>query len=231
MTPQERDIIGGIFDRLRSAEGQPRDPQAEAFIAERLRQQPYAPYVLAQAVYMQEQALNNLQQQIEQLQAEVQRLQSQPQGGGGFLSSLFGGGQRPQPTPPQRPMGMPMQGAPMGGPGYGQPPMGGPQGSPWGQAPGMAPQQRGGMGFLGTAAAAAVGVAGGIMAANALQSAFGGGSQQTAAADPGATPAADAAAADSGWGSGGWDNGSTEQASWDQGGDGGWDSGGDFGEA
>ena len=94
MTPQERDVIAGIFDRLRQAANQPRDPEAERFIADRLREQPYAVYAMAQSVYVQEQALGNLQGQVEQLQAEVQQLRSQPaapaQSGGGFLSGIFG---------------------------------------------------------------------------------------------------------------------------------------------
>ncbi|MFN3671827.1 MAG: DUF2076 domain-containing protein, partial [Bosea sp. (in: a-proteobacteria)] len=52
MTPQERDVIAGIFDRLRQAADQPRDPEAENYIAQRLREQPYAPYAMAQAVYV-----------------------------------------------------------------------------------------------------------------------------------------------------------------------------------
>jgi hypothetical protein len=193
MTPQERDIIGGIFDRLRQAEGQPRDPQAEAFIAERIRMQPYAPYIMAQTIYMQEQALANLQGQIEELQRRPAPQQ------GGFLSSLFGGGQRQAPPPPA------YQQQPMGGPPMGQP------GGPWQGGPGMAQQpQRQGMGFLGTAAAAAVGVAGGMMAANALQNAFSHG-----AAGP-------QAAADFG-GNQGWSDSQAQNASWSD------NSGGDWG--
>ena len=60
MTPQERDVIAGIFDRLKQAANQPRDPEAENYIAQRLREQPYAPYAMAQAVYVQETALTNL---------------------------------------------------------------------------------------------------------------------------------------------------------------------------
>ena len=102
MTPQERDVIAGIFDRLKQVSNQPRDPEAEKLIAERLAQQPYAPYAMAQAVYVQEQALLNMQAQLEQLQAQVQQLQSQPQpAAGGFLSSLFGGGAPAQPAPAQ----------------------------------------------------------------------------------------------------------------------------------
>src|SRR5687768_7653904 len=97
MTPQERDVIAGIFDRLKQAANQPRDPEAETFIASRLSEQPYAPYAMAQAVYVQEQALTNLQAQVEELQAQVRGLQEQtaqpaPAQSGGFLSGIFGGG-------------------------------------------------------------------------------------------------------------------------------------------
>ncbi|MBD3844627.1 DUF2076 domain-containing protein, partial [Bosea sp. SSUT16] len=116
MTPQERDVIAGIFDRLKQAATQPRDPEAEAFIAERLREQPYAPYAMAQAVYVQEQALTNLHQQVESLQAQVRELQSRPteapQASGGFLSGIFGGAPaQPRagsvPPVPPRPEGQP----------------------------------------------------------------------------------------------------------------------------
>ena len=139
MTPQEREVIDGIFNRLKQAAGQVRDPEAETYIASLLRQQPYAPYVLAQSVYVQEQALNNLQQENEQLKAQIddmhraQQAAPQPQSGG-FLSSLFGGGaaaqrQAPPPQPPHR------------GPWGGQPQQMGmqaqqpPQGGSWGGAP------------------------------------------------------------------------------------------------
>ena len=46
MTPEERKVIGGIFDRLHDAASQPRDPEAERYIADRIREQPYAPYVV-----------------------------------------------------------------------------------------------------------------------------------------------------------------------------------------
>ena len=99
MTPQERDVIAGIFDRLKQAANQPRDPEAERYIAERLREQPYAPYAMAQSVYVQEQALTNLQAQVEDLQAQVRDLQTKqaeaPAQSGGFLSGIFGGGAQP----------------------------------------------------------------------------------------------------------------------------------------
>ncbi|MEH3117505.1 MAG: DUF2076 domain-containing protein [Methylorubrum populi] len=171
MNSEERDIINGIFQRLEQASGQPRDADAERFIAEKLRSQPYAPYAMAQLIYVQEEAIKSLNQQLEQARSQAQ---SQPSGGG-FLSSIFGGGQRSE---PQRPAGQPwgQQGG-YGGPqqGYGQP--GGygsaPQGGPWGGQP----QQpaRGGGGFLATALPMAAGAAGGMLLGSALSNAFAGG--------------------------------------------------------
>ncbi len=108
MNPQERQVIDGIFDRLKNVATQPRDPEAERYIGELVQKQPYATYALAQSVYVQEQALLNQQQQIEELQAQVADLQArrqQPASGGGFLSGLFGGGSQQQRPPKMcRPM-------------------------------------------------------------------------------------------------------------------------------
>jgi hypothetical protein len=175
MNPQERAVIDGIFERLRNVANQPRDAEVERYIADLVRQQPYAPYAMAQSIYVQEQALLNQQQEIERLQGEVEQLRNQPPAPqqGGFLSGIFGGGAQPQ---PQRGGAEP--------PAYGQrgqmaaAPDAGPQRGPWGQpAPAQAAAEapRQGMGFLGTAATAAVGVAGGMMLGNILSSAFGGG--------------------------------------------------------
>lgn len=198
MTPQERDVIAGIFDRLRQAADQPRDPEAESYIAQRLREQPYAPYAMAQAVYVQEQSLLNLQEQIESLQAQVKDLQAratEPQQAapaGGFLSGIFGGAPQPRagsvPSFPQRSAGPEQQ--PAGQPssawnrpapqqgmtGQGMAPQGmAPQGqpSPWQNQPAQAPGRGGG--FMATALTTAAGVAGGMMLGNVLTNAFGGG--------------------------------------------------------
>lgn len=186
MNQEERAVIDGIFERLKGVANQPRDPEAEKHIAELVKVQPYAPYAMAQSVFVQEQALLNQQQQIEQLQAQIQQLEAEVQRAqqappqqqpGGFLSGLFGGGAAAQP-----PREMPAYGqrgreaaapSPWGAPQQPMAPQGGQPGGPWGQQ--AAPQQRQGMGFLGTAAAAAAGVAGGMMLGNVLSSAFGGG--------------------------------------------------------
>ncbi len=202
MTPQERDVIAGIFDRLRQAANQPRDPEAERYIADRLREQPYAPYAMAQAVYVQETALTNLQAQVEELQTQLQYLQNRPQSApaqsGGFLSGIFGGGRQDEPAPragsvptmPQRagqpssawntPQNGAMQAAATqnGGPMQGGPQQGGPQQGmgaqpgPWG---GQAQQPAARGGFMATALTTAAGVAGGMMLGNVLTNAFGGG--------------------------------------------------------
>ncbi|WP_083269842.1 DUF2076 domain-containing protein [Bosea vaviloviae] len=192
MTPQERDVIAGIFDRLKQAANQPRDPEAERFISDRLREQPYAPYAMAQAVYVQEQALTNLQAQVEDLQAQMRDLQNRqaeaPPQSGGFLSGIFGSGTKP-PDASQRPGSVPafpqsgagqpsspwnspqpnaMQAAPM------QPGMQPQQPGPWaGQGAQQPPAARGG-GFMASALTTAAGVAGGMMLGNVLTNAFGG---------------------------------------------------------
>lgn len=185
MNQEERAVIDGIFERLKGVANQPRDPEAERYIAELVRTQPYAPYAMAQSVFVQEQALINQQQQIEQLQAQVEQLQAEaqraqqpaPQQSGGFLSGLFGGGAAAQPAREAPAYGQRGREAaapsPWGAPQQGMAPQGAPQAGPWGQQA-QQPQQRQGMGFLGTAAAAAAGVAGGMMLGNVLSSAFGG---------------------------------------------------------
>jgi hypothetical protein len=197
MNDQEREVINDIFRRLEQVANQPRDPEAERFIADKLRQQPYAPYALAQSVFVQEQAIAKLQAENEHLRAELDHAQHQPQQGG-FLSSIFGGGSRPPGpaynTPPAR------QASPWGNPhpqqAMRQQPFGAPQGGMMGGAPGPwgggMMQQRGGGGFLQTALTTAAGVAGGMMIANALSSAFGGG-EQGAAGDASAVAGLDGA--------------------------------------
>ena len=191
MNEQERQVIDDIFRRLEQVANQPRDPEAERFIAEKLRQQPYAPYAMAQAVFVQEQALTNLQAENEQLRAELEQASRQPPAGG-FLSSIFGGGASRPPgpaynAPPAR------QASPWGQPHPSQAPyppqdgrMGGAPGGPWG---GGMMQRGGGGGFLGTALSTAAGVAGGVMLANALSHAFDGkgdpAGDKTALADTG----------------------------------------------
>ena len=47
MSPEERQLITGLFDRINQAATAPREPEAEALIAEGLKRAPHAPYVMA----------------------------------------------------------------------------------------------------------------------------------------------------------------------------------------
>ena len=196
MNSEEQTLIDGLFGKLKQAEADsaPRDAQAEALIKDHLARQPAAPYYMAQAILVQDVALKQLEaqnrqrdEQIQQLQAELQRNKAQPapaQGGGGFLSSIFGGGSRePQaqqpassfsrPASPQPSAGGwrdngPAAPAPYSAPQQNNAPQQGNYAQPQQQAP-AAPM---GSGFLGGALKTAAGVAGGVMLAEGISSLF-----------------------------------------------------------
>jgi hypothetical protein len=135
MQPEERDLIVGLFGRLKSFESQPRDPEADRLIAQSIESQPGAPYLLVQTVLVQEQALKGAQARIAELEAKVTAA-SAP----GFLASApkigpWGNAS----VPPTQPM---QQQAPA--------------------ARAYAPQAAGG-GFLRQAMMTAAGVAGGAL--------------------------------------------------------------------
>lgn len=186
MDHQDRQVIEQLFGKISQVERQttPPDAQAAEFIRSRINQQPNAPYYMAQTIVVQEQALNAAQGRIQQLEHE---LASRPAGGGGFLSSLFGGGQsRPQQQPAYQPHQQPMHGMPP----HGVPGMGGMASGMGGMAP------RGG-GFLAGAAQTAMGVAGGVLLGNMIADAFSG-SDEPKAADAGQAEPQQAAAEDFG---------------------------------
>jgi hypothetical protein len=170
MSPEERQLITGLFDRISSAANAPRDPEAEALIADAVKAMPYAPYFLVQAVIVQDQALRAANERLQQLEARLNDLDQQGQGqrpgSGGFLSglgSIFGGGAPAQQTPPSQPRG------PWGPPASQQqsyPPQ--PEPGPWGGAPPA------GGGFLQGALGTAAGVAGGVLLADSIRNLFGG---------------------------------------------------------
>ena len=57
MTPQERQLMAQLFDRLATLENSPRDPDAEAMIREGFRKAPNAADALVQTVLVQDEAL------------------------------------------------------------------------------------------------------------------------------------------------------------------------------
>ena len=182
MTPQERQLIADLFQRLASLENNPRDPDAEAMIREGLRRSPNAVYSLVQSVLVQDEALKAANARIQQYEGGGDQPQEeQPRG---FLDSMrdsvFGRDQSRGSVPR-----VPQGGAPAGGsdpwgrqqayaPQQGYPQQ---QGFPPGYQAGapMQPQGGGGGGsFLGTAAAAAAGMIGGSLLMNGIRSAMAG---------------------------------------------------------
>lgn len=242
MTQEERDLIIQFIQRVGGPAAAPQgfgarfggsvpatvpqqdlppvDREADALLVDLFARHPEARYRITQLAYVQEYALVEAQNRIARLEWELnqaraqaappqaspwgQQQPAQPQSRG-FLGGLFGGRQQ---APPQQ--------APQ--PQYMQPP---PQPQyPPGYQPGMFQQQRG-SGFLGTALTTAAGVAGGMLAANAISSMFSGSAHaatpfgspvsHTPAADPWAEGGA--AKTDTGWqdagggaAAGGWTN-------------------------
>jgi uncharacterized protein len=189
MTPQERQLIDDLFDRLSRLESAPRDPDAVAAIAQGLRKAPSAVYALVQTVLLQDEALKRANSRIQELEAGGAGEQQQS---GGFLDSMretiFGQnpsrGSVPNVRPPEmasRPTwnsGQVLQQAQ--GPGqYHQEPYGQPYGAPQAPMGGGMGMGGGGGSFLGTAAAAAAGVVGGSLLLGSIRSMMGGGGHQS----------------------------------------------------
>jgi hypothetical protein len=196
MTPQERQLIEQLFDRLATLENGPRDADAERAIREGLARAPNAVYALVQTTLVQDEALRRANARIEELEAAVGNEPREQQGS--FLDSLrnamFGQEQRRgsgsvptvRPGEPARPDSRWNQGQAMGvPPGYGRGPDPG-----WQGGPGMGPYGGGALGggggsFLGTAAAAAAGVIGGSLLLNGIRNMMGPAHAGQSAFDPG----------------------------------------------
>ncbi|MBB3104829.1 DUF2076 domain-containing protein [Azomonas macrocytogenes] len=172
MQTEEQKLIDGLFTRLKEAENQTatRDSQAEQLIQARLREQPAAPYYMAQVILIQEAALKRLDQRIKELEAQVASLQQSRPSSGGFLSSLFGGGDQ-QPSHKTSVATPSRSGWNEPGPRQGNQQNYG-QGNPagWGNNAAAAPSRSGG--FLAGAMQTAVGVAGGMLLADTISGLF-----------------------------------------------------------
>lgn len=179
MSPEESQLLKGLFERTKAASATPRDREAETLIADAVRDQPAAPYYLAQAVIVQEKGLEAAAAHIKQLEDRIHTLESgnsapQTAAQGGFLSSIFGTGQSqpPAPTPAPAPQTSwrndtaGQTAGPWGSPAGQQP------GGPWSQQPAAFGRSSGG-GFLQGALGTAAGVAGGMLLANSLSGIFG----------------------------------------------------------
>ena len=186
MTPQERQLVDELFDRLSKLENAPRDADAIAAISDGLRKAPGAVYALVQTTLLQDEALKRAHNRIQELEAAHAPEQQQS---GGFLDTmrdtLFGTSQSRGSVPnvpprEQRPVWNSGQTMQQAQPGYGQPPYGQAygQGQGYGQGYGAPPVGGGGGSFLSTAAAAAAGVVGGSLLLSSIRGMMGGGSHQ-----------------------------------------------------
>jgi hypothetical protein len=184
MSPEERQLLTDLFGRIQSAAGTPRDPDAERLIAEAVRSQPAAPYLLAQAVIVQEKGLEAAAARISELEGRLRDLEAATTastgGRGGFLSSIFGSSQ-PQPgaASARGPWGASTAASSPVQPVASQssspqqttaPPTQPQAGGPW--SPQMRSPSAGGS-FLTGALGTAAGVAGGMLLANSLSGIFG----------------------------------------------------------
>ncbi|TAJ91995.1 MAG: DUF2076 domain-containing protein [Reyranella sp.] len=183
MQQQERDLISGLFDRLKPFESQPRDGEVEQFIWDRASKQPASAYLLVQTVLVQEQALKAAQDRIAELEAKVAAA-AQPEAG--FLAS----------APKIGPWGAPRASAPQ----TSTAPAPAASMVPSARSPlqaAVSPQQQPAAGgsFLRTAMMTAAGVAGGALLFEGIRNLmgsnpgpFGGQQQQAFGGTPDATP-------------------------------------------
>ncbi|WP_018700759.1 DUF2076 domain-containing protein [Amorphus coralli] len=69
MTPNERELLARLFDRIDAASSGPRDSDAEALINERVAANPSAPYRMAQTIAVQDEALKRAEERIRNLES------------------------------------------------------------------------------------------------------------------------------------------------------------------
>lgn len=172
MTPQERQLVSDLFDRLAALENAPRDGEAERAIRDGLARAPNAVYALVQSVLVQDEALR-------QADARIRELEEGPRGHDegqreprSFLDNMRDAllgergearGSVPAVNPQNRPMGVPPQfDSRTSAPGHAMP-----------NDPAAASPGHGGS-FLGTAAAAAAGMVGGALLLDGIRSMLGG---------------------------------------------------------
>ncbi|SNS84295.1 hypothetical protein SAMN05421770_102542 [Granulicella rosea] len=199
MTPQEKDMIDGLVQRVNGTQLGEKDGAAEELLQQGLGRNPDALYILAQTVLVQKYALDQAQSQLAQAKAALGEAKKAAADAANkphtsFLGSLLGQ-DRPAPPPPpptsqagytpvyagqQSGYAMPQPG--YGQPQYGQPQYGQPQygqsqygGPVFGQPQYGQPQYgpgpgMGGGGFLQGAMQTAAGVAAGALAFEGIES-------------------------------------------------------------
>ncbi len=199
MTPEERKLVGELFDRLAGLEDAQRDPDAERLIKDGLRQAPNAPYALVQTVLVQDEVLRRANARIRELEDAAESPPPDTSFLGSMRDALLGPREYRGSVPSVKP-GSPSAAGPAGmSPAWRT---GAPAAQPM-QAPPApayaAPMGMGGVGmggsFLGTAASTAAGVIGGALLLDGIRSMMGHSAAHAAfdpsghaVFDPGASP-------------------------------------------
>jgi uncharacterized protein len=172
VTPDERQLLTTLAERIRSTPPQQEDAEAAQLLRQLAQERPDTAYILAQTVLMQDFAVRNAQAQIEDLRRQLSWKQS-PSGtdSGSFLGGPERGGPQYQPRSGTGsvPSVNPWATRPAG--------EDGPPPEPWHSGyspsgPRMQPSQT--SGFLRSAATTAAGVAGGALLFQGINSLFSG---------------------------------------------------------
>jgi hypothetical protein len=153
MTPEEREMLTELADKIAATPAPAHDPEADEFIRTNIGKRPDALYILTQTTLIQNLAIQHAHQEIQELK---QRL-AQP-GAAQPASSFLGGGMTPGAS---RPAGVP-----------GSSPLPSPAPQP---IPQNAPPADERPSFLRSAAQTAAGVAAGAFAFEGIRALFGGG--------------------------------------------------------
>jgi hypothetical protein len=164
MTPEERNLVIDLFDRLATLEDAQRDPEAERLIRDGLRQAPNALYALVQTVLVQDEALKRADARIRELEGAAEPAARDTSFLGNMRDSLLGRnesrGSVPSVPPREAVSGTSPAWRSAG------------EGMPTGPISGPRPATMGGSSFLGTAAAAAAGAIGGSLLLGGIRNAM-----------------------------------------------------------
>jgi hypothetical protein len=185
MNADERQLITGLFERMRDHGAPEKDREAETLINQQLRANPDAAYMLVQTVLVQEQTLEAANNRVLELEEQLRSMEEgdRPRSSrsGGFLGSYWGGGRGEEPR-----SSVPQVGARATPSAYDRRDDGR---SPWSQsAPPaqaqQAPAASSGGGFMRSALTTAAGVAGGMLVADSIRNMMGGGAHASTHATP-----------------------------------------------
>jgi hypothetical protein len=173
MTPEERQLLTTLAERIKSTPPQQEDMEAAQLLEQLVRERPDTVYVLAQTVLMQDFGLRNAQAQIEDLQRKLSWEKSPSERGSG---SFLGGLER---SAEQYPLHPEIGSVPSVNPWAKMPSSEYSPSPPEPRYPDYAPsgpvvQPSQTSGFLRNAAAAAAGIAGGALLFQGINSLFAG---------------------------------------------------------